>query len=73
MAQRFTIFDILASFQTLPGQQETVEERRASYYPFRVYCENCRKDTTTITQYEEATATISYACHYEGASASMKR
>src|SRR5579884_1161844 len=70
MAQRFTIFDIIASFQTLPGQQETVEERRASYYPFRVYCENCRKDTTTITQYEEATATISYVCHfchYEGA------
>jgi lysyl-tRNA synthetase, class I len=70
MVQRFTIFDIIASFQTLPGQQETVEERRASYYPFRVYCENCRKDTTTITQYEEATATISYICHfcyYEGA------
>src|SRR5581483_5790697 len=70
MARRFEIFDILASFQTLPGQQETVEERRANYYPFRVYCEDCHKDTTTIMYYDEATATISYVCHfrpYEGA------
>ncbi|HZR41600.1 MAG TPA: lysine--tRNA ligase, partial [Ktedonobacteraceae bacterium] len=38
--------------------------------PFRVYCEDCHKDTTTIMYYDEATATISYVCHfrpYEGA------
>ncbi|QBD75726.1 lysine--tRNA ligase [Ktedonosporobacter rubrisoli] len=70
MAQRFKIFDIISSFQTLPGQQESAEERRASYYPLRVYCENCHKDTTTISQYDEETARIAYACsscQYEGA------
>lgn len=69
MARRLEIFDTLAASQTLPGQQESAAERRAAYYPFRVYCEDCHKDTTTITQYDEATATISYVCHfrhYEG-------
>jgi lysyl-tRNA synthetase, class I len=63
LAHRFEIFDILAEYQTRQRQQEPVEERRAAYYPYRVYCERCQKDATAITGYDEANATISYACH----------
>ncbi len=62
MSQRLEIFDILSEHQTHEGQQETVNERRSSYYPFRVYCQNCSRDTTRITAYDEATATITYTC-----------
>lgn len=61
-ASRGEIFDILASYQTREGQQESVEERRSAYYPYRVYCEQCHKDTTTIIHYEQASATIVYTC-----------
>jgi lysyl-tRNA synthetase class 1 len=63
LAHRFEIFDILADYQTRQRQQEPVEERRATYYPYRVYCEQCQKDSTTIIGYDEANATISYVCH----------
>ena len=62
MCQRFEIFDILAEYQTLQGQQETAAERRNAYYPFRVYCQNCHKDTTQIAAYDDATGTIAYSC-----------
>ena len=62
MARRGEIFDILASYQTREGQQEGLDERRDAYYPYRVYCENCQKDTTTITSYDEGRAIISYTC-----------
>jgi lysyl-tRNA synthetase class 1 len=62
MRQRAEIFDTLAEYQTLQGQQETIAERRANYYPFRVYCENCHRDLTQITAYEDETATVAYAC-----------
>lgn len=62
LARRGEIFDILASYQTREGQQETADERRAAYYPYRVYCEQCRRDTTTITHYDEASSTIAYTC-----------
>ncbi len=70
MAQRETIFDILATYQTRQGQQEALVERRNAYYPYRVYCEQCQKDSTTITCYDEASATIAYSCQtcgYTGA------
>lgn len=70
MVRRGAIFDILAAYQTRQGQQETLAERRNAYYPYRVYCEQCQKDSTTITCYDEASATIAYscqACGYTGA------
>lgn len=70
LTRRGEIFAILAQFQTLQAQKETVAERRAAYYPFRVYCENCHKDTTTLTHYEDANATVAYncqSCQHEGA------
>lgn len=62
LTRRGEIFDILASYQTREGQQETMDERRAAYYPYRVYCEQCHKDITTITSYSESDATIAYTC-----------
>ncbi len=61
MHERKQIFDILSEYQTLQSK-ESLEERRDAYYPFKVYCEHCHKDTTRITVYEEATARISYVC-----------
>ncbi|MBO0781629.1 MAG: lysine--tRNA ligase, partial [Ktedonobacteraceae bacterium] len=63
MHQREAIFDILAEYQT--AIQETAEERaarRAAYSPFRVYCEQCHKDNTQITSYDEPGATLAYTC-----------
>jgi lysyl-tRNA synthetase, class I len=62
LEKRFEIFDTLAAFQTLQTQQESLAERRNNYYPYRVYCENCNRDTTTITHYDVTTATITYTC-----------
>lgn len=62
MTRRGAIFDILAAYQTRQGQQEVLAERRNAYYPYRVYCEQCQKDSTTITRYDEASATIAYSC-----------
>jgi lysyl-tRNA synthetase class 1 len=62
MEKRSQIFDILAEYQTREGQQETVEERRAAYYPYKVYCENCQKDLTTISSFDSETAMVTYHC-----------
>ncbi|GHO83396.1 lysine--tRNA ligase [Dictyobacter formicarum] len=67
--QRTEIFDILAEYQNLEGQKETVDERRAAYYPFKPYCENCHKDTTRLTSYRDEDAALTYVCDncgYEG-------
>ncbi len=62
LAARHRLFDILADFQT-PGRHERpLEERREQYWPFRVYCESCGKDTTEITQYDPQATEIRYAC-----------
>lgn len=63
MRQRGEIFDVLAEYQT--AVQESEQERaarRAVYYPFRVYCEQCHRDTTSITTYVEDTAALTYEC-----------
>jgi lysyl-tRNA synthetase, class I len=62
LARRKEIFNMLAAHQTRQGQQETAEKRRAAYYPYRVYCEQCQQDATTITRYDVASATLAYTC-----------
>jgi lysyl-tRNA synthetase, class I len=69
--QRAEIFTILAEYQTLETQQKTVDERRDAYYPFKPYCQNCQKDLTYVTGYDDATATISYRCEACGHSGSL--
>jgi len=61
MSKRLEIFDILAEYQTLE-QEKSIDERRYEYYPFRVYCESCHRDTTNTLVYEEAISEITYSC-----------
>ena len=62
MKRRFEIFDILAQFQTDALHDEPASERRRKYYPFRVYCEQCKTDNTSILRYEYETSLVSYCC-----------
>lgn len=59
--KRFQIFDVLSQYQT-EEQQKNREEQRPKYYPFKVYCESCGKDSTEMTGYDAATSLISYTC-----------
>lgn len=59
---RHQIFDVLAQFQDAERHEGTVEERRGTYSPFKVYCENCHRDTTAIEAYAEPTAFLEYRC-----------
>ncbi len=62
MARRTQIFDRLAAYQTPGRHQEPIEQRRANYYPFQVYCHSCNRDLTKISRYEEDSATVHYEC-----------
>src|SRR5262249_12711340 len=58
--KRFDIFDTLAEYQSEDRAERPADERRAEYYPFRVYCESCGKDTTVITAYQDGL--VAYTC-----------
>ncbi|MFT7520353.1 MAG: lysyl-tRNA synthetase class 1, partial [Kiritimatiellia bacterium] len=62
LVERHTIFDMLARFQTKKLQTVPIEERRANFWPYKVYCPACGKDTTTTQAYHEPTATVTYSC-----------
>lgn len=62
MAERERIFDILAQFQDPERHEAPAELRRSTYYPFRVYCETCHRDTTVIEAWAEPTAFLEYRC-----------
>ncbi|OMF70793.1 lysine--tRNA ligase [Paenibacillus glucanolyticus] len=55
---RTEIYDILHAFKTGGAH----DQERAVYYPVQVYCEECRRDTTTIQQFDEQTERLGYAC-----------
>ena len=57
MDERERVFDTLAGQQTAGRHEQSVEERRAAYYPFRVYCTECRRDDTRVTAYVNETVT----------------
>jgi lysyl-tRNA synthetase, class I len=70
MERRFEIFDILSEHQTLERHTKPIEERRAEYYPFRVYCERCGRDETRVVSFDAERLIVAYACQscgYEGA------
>jgi len=71
MSKRGTIFDTLAVHQTAGRYQESLEQRRRSYYPFQVYCHACNRDTTTISSYDEERAIVDYRCATCGHQASL--
>jgi lysyl-tRNA synthetase class 1 len=58
--RRLDIFDILAEYQSEDRAEKPADERRAEYYPFRVYCHSCGKDTTRIISYDHGL--IAYSC-----------
>lgn len=57
MRERDAIRDVLARYRT-KGKERTEEE----YWPYRVYCETCGRDTTSITHYDDATTALGYTC-----------
>jgi len=59
---RQQIFDVLAQFQDAERHEASVEERRGTYYPFKVYCESCHRDTTMIEAWAEPTSFLEYRC-----------
>lgn len=58
LKHRADIYDILHAFKT----GGVNEQERAAYYPVQVYCEECRRDTTTIEQFDEPGESLRYAC-----------
>jgi lysyl-tRNA synthetase class 1 len=58
--KRLEIFDILAEYQSEERADKPADERRQEYYPFRVYCHSCGKDTTRIISYNNGL--ITYSC-----------
>lgn len=60
MEARDVIDTTLGQFRTLARDEEPDDD--ASYYPFRVYCEECGRDTTEIVAWVAATAMVTYQC-----------
>lgn len=61
MAKRLQIFDILAQYRG--WESDAVKEaERERYYPYKVFCQVCNRDSTDIRVYDQETSTISYTC-----------
>ena len=58
MDNRDKIFSIIDDFRT----QDATEEEIQNYYPICIYCPNCKKDSTTISNYNPNTGEVSYSC-----------
>ena len=58
LKERGRIFDILDSFRT----QDAEEGERDGYYPVAIYCPACKRDTTTILDYDDGAHTAQYEC-----------
>ncbi|CAG7626400.1 lysine--tRNA ligase [Paenibacillus allorhizosphaerae] len=58
LRKRKEIYDIVMAFKT----GDASEDERDGYFPVHVYCEVCRKDTTTIQSFDEQTDTLAYSC-----------
>jgi lysyl-tRNA synthetase class 1 len=59
---RELVFDTLAGQQTAGRHAQNLDERRRAYYPFKVYCSECRRDDTQVTGY--AHETVSWECRH---------
>ncbi|EOP73560.1 lysine-tRNA ligase [Bacillus cereus VDM006] len=58
LKRRKEIYDVLMKFKT----SEPFEEEREAFYPITLYCEQCGKDSTKITNFDETSETIRYEC-----------
>lgn len=64
MERRHEIFDILSRYQTEKLQTVSIEERRANYWPLKVFCPETRRDTTKVLDFDASTGEVLY--HSEG-------
>ena len=77
VANRDAIEGVLAKYRTKPGQQaaEVEDEQEAAAladsvaasedldrFPYKPWCGQCGRDTTTVTSYDDATHDLVYAC-----------
>ncbi|MBR3161618.1 MAG: lysine--tRNA ligase [Bacilli bacterium] len=58
MDNRDKIFSIIDDFRT----QDSTDEERKNYYPISIYCSKCKKDLTTISNYDSGTGDVTYSC-----------
>lgn len=56
---RKDIFDIIKKYKT----QELNEDDKEHFYPVKVYCSKCNKDTTTIKEYDNNKKELLYKCN----------
>lgn len=60
LVRRHEIFDVLAQFQTEKIQTKSLEERRAEFWPFRVYDPELGTDDTAVFAYEPEGRVVHY-------------
>jgi lysyl-tRNA synthetase, class I len=66
MRERAHIDAVLGKYRTKIAPEENDEdgESSAGYFPYRPYCDECGRDTTTVTAFDDATLHTSYTCSY---------
>lgn len=68
MRHRHLIDDVLRRYRTARPEAESAsnEDDAAAagndYYPYKPYCSRCRRDTTTVTSFDEESTRIAYEC-----------
>lgn len=60
LRNRGAIFDVLAQYQTEKLQTKSVEERRAEFWPFRVYDPDLGTDDTSVFDYDPDGRVVHY-------------
>jgi lysyl-tRNA synthetase class 1 len=65
MEQRELVFDTITAVETPGRNARPLGERRREYYPFKPYCQECGKDTTTVRSYESDVLRYSCICGFE--------
>ena len=59
LENRKDIFDIIKNYKT----QELNEDDKEHYYPVKVYCSKCNKDSTRVLKYDNDKKKLSYKCN----------
>ena len=61
MRERARIDGVLGKFRT-KVQDDSAGGPAGEYFPYRPYCDECNRDTTTVTSYSDETTELSYVC-----------
>jgi lysyl-tRNA synthetase class 1 len=62
LQKRKDIFHIISSVVNANSDSESQKDDAELFFPLEVYCEKCGRDTTKVTQFDEAADAISYEC-----------